>query len=91
MPLSYGVSGGLSITRNTTNEYVMPQGTSGSVVTCIKKFSRTETTTETLPDIINLADLSTVPTWTRFELRLSNTDFARQTITSVTYGTIAGN
>ena len=89
MALSYGVSGGVSITRNTTNEFVMPQGTSGSVVTCIKKYSRTETTTETLPDSITLPSLSSVPTWTRFELRLSNTDFARQTITAVTYGTIS--
>lgn len=88
MALSYGTTGGVTVTRNTTNEWVTPQGSTGSVVTTIKKYSRTETTTETLVDSINLPSLSTVPTWTRFELRLSNTDFARQIVTTVSYGTI---
>ena len=90
MPMIYGTgtSAGVRVTVNNTNEHMFVAGVSGSVVTVIKKYQKIETTTETLPDSISLPNLSTTPTWTRYELRLSNTDFARESYTVTSYGTI---
>jgi hypothetical protein len=89
MAVVYGVTGGQSKTNNFTNELVAVQGAKGTVVSFVKKYRRTEITTETLPDSLSIPSLATVPTWIRFEVRMSNTDFARQFETTVTYSTIS--
>jgi hypothetical protein len=89
MAILYGVTTGQSLTSNFTNEMVAVQGAKGTVVSFVKKYRRTEITKETLPDSLSIPSLATVPTWIRFEVRMSNTDFARQFETTVTYNTIS--
>jgi len=87
MPMTYGVTAGISQNISNTDEYVYITGTDGSVVKHFKKYKRIETVTETLPDSFTHPSVSG-PTAFRQELRLSNTDFARLTTTAVTFSTI---
>jgi len=87
MPMTYGVTAGISQNISNTDEYVYVTGTSGFVVKHFKKYKRIETVTETLPDSFAHPSVSG-PTAFRQELRLSNTDFARLTTTAVTFSTI---
>lgn len=91
MPMSYGVTAGVSQAVNDTSEYLFVTGTSGSVIKHIKKYRRIETVTETLPDTFATPDMGTTPSAGGFrkELRLSNTDFGRLSVTAVTFSTIA--
>ena len=88
MAMSYG-SSSISKTNNDNNEYLFVQGASGNVVKAFKKYKRSEVTTETLPDSLSLPSLASTVTFLRYELRLSNTDFARELTTVVSYGTVA--
>ena len=89
MAMTYGVTAGISQNINHNDEYVFIQGATGSVVRHFKKFRRTETVTETLPDSFALPVMSPASIGGfRKELRLSNTDFARLTTTAVTFSAI---
>ena len=88
MAMTYGVTAGISQNVSNTDDYVYITGTDGSVVKHFKKYRRIETVTETLPDTFAFPGVSG-PTAFRQELRLSNTDFARLSNTSVTFSTIA--
>ena len=86
--MTYGVTAGISQNVSNTDEYVYITGADGTVVKHFKKYKRIETVTETLPNSFAFPAVSTAGTF-RQELRLSNTDFARLTNTSVTFSTIA--
>jgi len=88
MAMTYGVTAGISQNVSNTDEYVYITGTDGTVVKHFKKFRRIETVTETLPDTFAFPGVSGTTAF-RQELRLSNTDFARLSNTSVTFSTIA--
>lgn len=89
MAMTYGVTAGISQNINNNDEYVFVTGTTGAVVKHFKKFRRIETVTETLPDTFALPVMSPASaSGFRKELRLSNTDFARLTVTAVTFSTI---
>lgn len=89
MAMTYGVTGGISQNINNNDEYLFVQGTTGSVVRHFKKFRRIETVTETLPDSFALPVMSPASAGGfRKELRLSNTDFARLTVTAVSFSQI---
>ena len=85
--MTYGVTAGISQNTSNTDEYVYITGTDGTVVKHFKKYKRVETVTETLPDSFAHPVVSG-PASFRQELRLSNTDFARLSNTSVTFSTI---
>lgn len=87
MPMTYGVTAGVSQNANYTDEYAFVTGTTGSVVKHFKKYRRVEIVTETLPDTFAIPSVSPATVF-RVELRCSNTDFARLTTTAVTYSTI---
>ena len=88
MAMTYGVTAGISQNVSNTDDYVYITGTDGSVVKHFKKYRRIETVTETLPDTFAFPSVSGTTAF-RQELRLSNTDFARLSNTSVTFSTIA--
>jgi len=88
MAMTYGVTAGISQNISNTDDYVYITGADGTVVKHFKKYRRIETVTETLPDTFAFPAVATAGTF-RQELRLSNTDFARLTNTSVTFSTIA--
>ena len=88
MPMTYGVTAGISQNANNTDDYLFVTGANGAVVKHFKKYRRVETVTETLPDSFAHPPVSGA-TALRSELRLSNTDFARLSITAVTYSTIS--
>ena len=89
MAMTYGVTAGISQNINNNDEYVFVTGTTGNVVKHFKKFRRIETVTETLPDTFALPAMSPASAGGfRKELRLSNTDFARLTVTAVTFSAI---
>ena len=88
MAMTYGVTAGISQNINNTNEYVYITGADGTIVKHFKKYRRVETVTETLPDTFAHPTVSGATAF-RQELRLSNTDFARLTSTSVTFTTIS--
>jgi hypothetical protein len=88
MAMTYGVTAGISQNVSNTDEYVYITGADGTVVKHFKKYKRIETVTETLPDIFAFPGVSGTTAF-RQELRLSNTDFARLSNTSVTFSTIA--
>lgn len=88
--MTYGVTAGISQNVNNSDQYVFVTGVSGSVVKHFKKYRRIETVTETLPDTFAHPVMSPCSAGGyRKELRCSNTDFARLTITAVTFGTIS--
>ena len=87
MAMTYGVTAGISQNISNSDEYVYITGADGTVVKHFKKYKRTETVTESLPDSFALPVVATAGSF-RQELRLSNTDFARLTNTSVTFSTI---
>lgn len=89
MAMTYGVTAGIQQNINNSDEYVFVTGTSGNVVKHFKKFRRIETVTETLPASFATPVMSPPSAGGfRKELRLSNTDFARLTTTSVTFSAI---
>ena len=89
MAMTYGTTAGVSQSVNDTSDYLFVTGTSGSIVAHFKKFRRIETVTETLPDGFATPVMSPPSAGGfRKELRLSNTDFARLSITVVSFGTI---
>jgi hypothetical protein len=88
MAMTYGVTAGISQNVSNTDDYVYITGTDGTVVKHFKKYRRIETVTETLPDTFAFPSVSGTTAF-RQELRLSNTDFARLSNTSVTFSTIA--
>jgi hypothetical protein len=88
MAMTYGVTAGISQNVSNTDDYVYITGTDGTVVKHFKKYRRIETVTETLPDTFAFPGVSGTTAF-RQELRLSNTDFARLSNTSVTFSTIA--
>ena len=88
MAMTYGVTAGISQNVSNADEYVYITGTDGTVVKHFKKYKRIETVTETLPNSFAFPAVATSGTF-RQELRLSNTDFARLSNTSVTFSTIA--
>lgn len=87
MAMTYGVTAGISQNVNNTDDYLFVTGSDGAVVKHFKKYRRIETVTETLPDTFAHPQVSGATAF-RIELRLSNTDFARQTATAVTFSTI---
>ena len=87
MPMTYGVTAGISQNINNTDDYVFVTGEDGTVVKHFKKYRRIETVTETLPDTLTLPTVSGATAF-RKELRCSNTDFARLSTTAVTFSTI---
>lgn len=87
MAMTYGVTAGISQNANNTDDYLFVTGADGSVVKHFKKYRRIETVTETLPDSFSHPSVSGATAF-RQELRLSNTDFARLSTTSVTFSTI---
>ena len=88
MAMTYGVSTGISQNQNLSDDYVYVTGTDGTVVKHFKKYRRVETVTDTLPDSFSFPSVSSAGSF-RQELRLSNTDFARLSNTSVAFSTIA--
>jgi len=88
MAMTYGVTAGISQNVSNSDEYLYVTGADGTVIKHFKKYKRIETVTETLPDSFAFPAVSTAGSF-RQELRLSNTDFARLTNTSVTFSTIA--
>lgn len=87
MAMTYGISTGINQNANNTDEYVFVQGTNGQVVKHYKKHRRVETVTESLPDSASLPTVNGPSTF-RKELRMSNTDFARLSVTAVTFAPI---
>lgn len=85
--MTYGVTAGISQNANNTDDYLFVTGADGTVVKHFKKYRRIETVTETLPDSFAHPSVSGATAF-RQELRLSNTDFARLSTTSVTFSTI---
>lgn len=88
MAMTYGVAGGISQNVTNTDEYVFITGTDGTVVKHFKKYKRVETATETLPASFALPTVSGATAF-KTSLRLSATDFAKLTTTSVTFSTIS--
>jgi len=89
MAMTYGVTAGVSQSINDTSDYLFVTGTTGNIVKHFKKFRRIETVTETLPGSFETPVMSPASAGGfRKELRLSNTDFARLSVTAVTFGTI---
>jgi hypothetical protein len=88
MAMTYGVPVGVSQNTNNTDEYVFITGTDGAIVKHIKKYRRLEVVTETLPESATHPEVTGQSVF-RQELRLSNTDFARLTTTSVTFAAIS--
>ena len=87
MAMTYGVTAGVSQNIADSSEYFFVTGTSGNIVKHFKKYRRIETVTETLPDTLTLPTVSGATAF-RTELRCSNTDFARLSITAVSFSTI---
>ena len=88
MAMTYGVTAGISQNTSSTDEYVFITGANGTVAKHFKKYKRSETVTETLPDTFSHPTVSGAAAF-RQELRLSNTDFARLTSTAVTFASIS--
>jgi hypothetical protein len=89
MAMTYGVTAGISQNVGDSSEYVFVTGTSGNIVKHFKKYRRIETVTETLPGTFAHPVMSPASAGGfRKELRCSNTDFARLSVTAVTFGTI---
>ncbi|NBT36249.1 MAG: hypothetical protein EBT03_12080 [Betaproteobacteria bacterium] len=89
MAMTYGVTAGVSQNVGDNSEYVFVTGTSGNIVKHFKKYRRIETVTETLPDTFAHPVMSPPSAGGfRKELRCSNTDFARLSVTAITFGTI---
>ena len=87
--MTYGVSGAITQNDNHSQDYLFVTGTNGTVVKHFKKYRRQETVSETLPDSFIIPVMSPCSAaGFRKELRLSPTDFARLTVTAVTFSTI---
>lgn len=89
MAMTYGVTAGISQNVSNSDDYLFVTGSDGAVVKHFKKYRRIETVTETLPDSFTTPVMSPPSAGGfRKELRLSITDFARLSVTAVTFSTI---
>ena len=88
--ISYGVTTGVRQSTADTIELLTVPDNTGTVTASFIKYKRTETSTETVDDSVPTLSTGTIgagsPATVGFEVRFSNTDFARRTVRTVTYG-----
>jgi hypothetical protein len=89
--ISYGLAAGVREQTSDTIELLTVPDNLGVVTASFIKYKRTELSTETVDDTIPTMVTGTIGVGTAatvgFEVRFSNTDFARRTVRQVSFGT----
>jgi len=88
--ISYGLAANVRQGTSDTIELLTVPDSNGVVTAHFIKYKRQEISTETVDDTIPTLSTGTIgagsPATVGFEVRFSNTDFARRTVRTVTYG-----
>lgn len=87
--ISYGVATGVRQSTADTIELLTVPDNTGTVTASFIKYKRQEISTETVDDTIPTLSTGIIGSGTAatvgFEVRFSNTDFARRTVRTVSY------
>ena len=87
--ISYGLAAGVRQSTADTIELLTVPDSTGTVTAHFIKYKRQEISTETVDDTIPTLATGTIGVGSiatvGFEVRFSNTDFARRTVRTVTY------
>ena len=89
--ISYGVATGVRLSTADTIELLTVPDNTGTVTAHFIKYKRQEISTETVDDTVPTLSTGIIASGTAatvgFEVRFSNTDFARRTVRTVSYTT----
>ncbi len=89
--ISYGVAAGVRLSTADTIELLTVPDNTGTVTAHFIKYKRQEISTETVDDTVPTLSTGIIASGTAatvgFEVRFSNTDFARRTVRTVSYTT----
>lgn len=89
--ISYGLASGVRLSTSDNIELLTVPDSTGTVTASFIKYKRTEVSTETVDDTVPTLSTGIISVGTAatvgFEVRFSNTDFARRTVRTVSYTT----